>query len=273
LSVGSRIRNAAALLAAVFFALGLHRGPRYIRNFEEEEYGRDRPFIEPVSVSEGLAVYAVGSGQPGLLLPYPHAHTIAPMAQGPLAELLVGLDRTVVTFDVPGAYRSTRDPVGDMDEMLHSADETLGRLGIEGQVDMVGHSMGGLAALAFAIERPERTSRLILVGSPAAARWGLPGSRYHIWDRDYWHVIFWGIRINAGRGDLALHNNLQNLIEGASYQNKSLFTPLEIDAEDHNKGVPVRMIWSTNMYRRLSYADRLGSVRTPTLAVVGRHDP
>jgi proline iminopeptidase len=33
------------------------------------------------------------------------------------------------------------------------------------------------------------------------------------------------------------------------------------------------MIWSTNMYRRLAYADRLGSVSAPTLVLVGRHDP
>jgi proline iminopeptidase len=62
-------------------------------------------------------------------------------------------------------------------------------------------------------------------------------------------------------------------MEGASYQNKSSFAPLKIDAEDHKKGVPVHMIWSSNMVRRLSYADRLGSVRTPTLVLVSRHDP
>ena len=265
------------ILSVLFFSLGLHRTPQYIQNFEEEEYGREHPFVEPVSVVDGLAVYSVGSGEPVLLFPYPHAHTTEPMAQGPIAEILAGMGRTVVTFDVPGAYRSTREPVGDMDEMIRSADEALDRLGIQGPVDVVGHSMGGLAALAYAIERPERTRRLVLANSvsgfPAATRCGFPGSAFRIFELDYWRIIIWGIRINGGRADLALHKRLQNLMEGASYHDKAFFTPVEIDADDYEKGVPIRMIWSKNMYTGLSYADRLGEVRAPTLILAGRYDP
>jgi proline iminopeptidase len=187
------------------------------------------------------------------------------------------MGRTVVTFDVPGAYRSTRQPVGDMDEMIRSADETLDRLGIQGPVDVVGHSMGGLAALAYAVERPERTCRLVLVtslsGFPAAARWGFPGSAFRIYEPDFWRVIVWGMRLNAGRGDLALHKRLQNLMGRASYHDKSSFTPVEIDPDDAEQGVPIRTIWSRNMYSRLSYANRLAAVRASTLVLAGRHDP
>lgn len=265
------------IFSVLFFSLGLHRKPQYIQNFEEEEYGREHPFVEPVSVVDGLAVYTVGSGEPVLLFPYPHGHTTEPMAQGPIARILAGLGRTIVTFDVPGAYRSTREPVGDVDEMIRSADETLDRLGIQDPVDVVGHSMGGLAALAYAIERPERTRRLVLVtslsGFPAAARWGFPGSAFHIYEPDYWRIILWGIRLNAGRGDLALHKRLQNLMERASYHDKAFFTLVEIDADDYEKGVPIRTIWTKNMYTRLSYADRLGEVRASTLILAGRYDP
>jgi pimeloyl-ACP methyl ester carboxylesterase len=265
------------ILLALFFGLGLHRKPQYIQNFEEEEYGRAHRFVQPVSVADGLAVYAVGGGEPVLLFPYPHGHTTEPMAQSPIAEILAGMGRTVVTFDVPGAYRSTREPVGDADEMIRSADETLDHLGIQDPVDVVGHSMGGLAALAYAIERPERTRRLVLVtslsGFPAATRCGFPGSAFRIYQPDYWRIILWGIQLNAGRGDLALHKKLQNLMERASYYDKARFTPLAIDADDHETGVPIRTIWSKNMYTRLSYADRLGEVRAPTLILAGRHDP
>lgn len=261
----------------LFFTLGLHRKPRYIRNFEEEEYGRDDPFVAPVSIEDGLAVYAAGRGEPVLLFPYPHGHTTEPMAQGPLARILEGLGRRVVTFDVPGAYRSTREPTGDMEEVLRAADETLDRLGIQGPVDVVGHSMGGLAALAYAVERPERTRRLVLVtsvsGFPAAARCGFPGSAFHMTDADYWRVIIWGMRINSGRADLALHKRLYNLMASASYYDRALFSPLAVDADDHEMGVPVRMIWSKNMYSGLSYAQRLRDVQAPTLILAGRHDP
>jgi proline iminopeptidase len=266
-----------AAFLAILFSLGLHRKPRYIKNFEEEEYGSEHPFVEPVSVVDGLAIYAVGHGEPVLLFPYPHGHTTEPMAQGPIAESLLGMGRTVVTFDVPGAYRSTREPVGDMDEMIRSADETLDQLGIQGPVDVAGHSMGGLAALAYAIERPGRTRKLVLVtslsGFPAAARWGFPGSAFRIYEPDFWRIIFWGIRLNAGRGDLALHKKLQNLMGRASYHNEVFYEPVEIQTDDYEKGVPIRTIWSRNMYTRLSYADRLGEIMAPTLILAGRHDP
>ncbi len=276
-----RILIAAALVtlgvfAILFFVLGFHRKPDFIRHFEAEEYAREQPFVEPASVTDGLAVYAVGGGEPVLLFPYPHGHTTEPMAQGPIADILVEMGRTVVTFDVPGAYRSTREPVGDIDEMLHSADETLNRLGIQGPVDVIGHSMGGLAALSYAVERPDRTRRLVLVtslsGFPAAAKWGFPGSAFRFHEADFWRVIIWGMKLNAGKGDLALHKKLQNLMGRASYYDQTLFAPVKIDADDADKGVPIRTIWSKNMYSRLSYGDRLGEVQARTLIIAGRYD-
>ncbi|MCK5313784.1 MAG: alpha/beta hydrolase [Anaerolineales bacterium] len=264
------------LSGVIFFSLGLFRKPGFIHNFEEGEYSQDQPFVEPHSVSDGLAVYFVGSGEPVLLFPYPHGHTTAPMAEGPLAENLLGLGRTVITFDVPGAYRSTRPPAVDMDEMINCANETLDRLGIEGPVDVVGHSMGGLAALAFSIEHPERTNRLVLIGTfsglPSAIRWGMPGSSWNVFEAEYWNFMIWGLRVVSGRGDLALHKKLQNIMEAASYQNKRLFTPVEIEGDDYKKGIPIRMIW-TKKIRGLTYANRFELVQSPTMVLVGRHDP
>ena len=260
----------------IFIGLGFHQKPNYIRNYELEEFGRAYPFSEPVSVQDGLAVYSTGVGQVVLVFPYPHAHNSKPMIQSELAEIFNLQGRKVITFDVPGAYRSTREPIGDMDEMLRSAEETLDRLGIDRPVDVVGHSMGSLAALAFAIERPERVRRLILVGSmsgfPAAIKNGLPGSAFQMTDLDYWKLVFWGMKVNSGRGSLALHKKLANLMGKAAYHDPSLFVPLEIEADDFKKGIPIRMIWGQNVYKKLSYADRLGEVKSPTLVLVGRYD-
>jgi proline iminopeptidase len=199
------------------------------------------------------------------------------MVQDTLAEMLVEMDRSVITFDVPGAYRSRRDPVGDMDEMIRSADEALDRLGIQGQVDVVGHSMGGFTALAYAVERPQRTKKLVMItslsGFPAAARWGFPGSAFHFTHADYWRILLWGVRLNAGRGNLAMHKRMQNLMEYASYHKKDYFTHEEITMNDYEQGVPIRTIWSKNMYTRLSYADRLDEVQSSTLILAGRYDP
>jgi len=264
------------LIIVIFFSIGFHKKPRFINNFEEEEYGKVKPFVEPTLVNDGLAVYLIGDGEPVLLFPYPHGHTIEPMAQSLIAKILAEMGRSVITFDVPGAYRSTRVPTGDIDEMISSADEALNLLEIRGQVDVVGHSMGGLSALAYAIERPERTNRLVLANSmsgfPSAARCGFPGSAFRVTDPEYWQIIIWGVRLNSGRGNLALHKQLQNLMEGTSYHNKSFFIPVEIDADDYEKGVPIRTIWSRNMYNQLSFADKLGNVRARTLILAGKFD-
>jgi hypothetical protein len=74
---------------------------------------------------DGLAVYSLGSGEPLLLLPYPHGSTFRPIAEDCLAGLLAGLGRRVITFDPPGAYRSTRSMRGDMAEMIACATEAL----------------------------------------------------------------------------------------------------------------------------------------------------
>jgi hypothetical protein len=119
------IRSKVIVLAVVlllFFGLGLHQSPDWIQNFEEQEYGAASPFVEPIGVVDGLAVYREGIGEPVLLFPYPHGHTTEPMAQGPLADILFDLGRSVISFDVPGAYRSTREPIGDMAEIICCAD-------------------------------------------------------------------------------------------------------------------------------------------------------
>jgi hypothetical protein len=108
---------------------------------------------------------------------------------------------------------------------------------------------------------------------PSAARCGFPGSAFRVNEPDYCRIIIWGIRLNSGRENLALHKQLQNLMEGTSYHNNSFFSPVEIDADDYEKGFPIRTIWSRNMYKQLSYADRLGNVQAKTLILAGRYDP
>lgn len=121
--------------------------------------------IRPPRLRGGLAIYDVGAGEPGLLMPYPHGYTLRPIAEEPLARLLVGMDRRIITFDPPGAFRSTRPPRVDVSEMLECAAEALDGCQVAGDLDVVGHSMGGLCALACALERAERVRRLVLIGS------------------------------------------------------------------------------------------------------------
>lgn len=268
---------AFALVAALgSWWLGLWGKGSYATNFERGVYDRERPFVPPTLVKDGLAIYSVGEGEPILLLPYPHAGTETPMAQGELAGLLASLGRRVITFDPPGAYASTREPRVSMDEMLACSHEALDAMGITDPVDVAGHSMGGLVALAFALDRHGRVQRLLLLNSlsgfPAALRWGMPGSVWSWTQAEYWQVVFWGLRLKNGRADLATHKRLMNLMDSVSFVDKNLAPVQVIQPGDEERLTPVRFQWSNAVWD-IDYRERLREVRAPALVTGGPRDP
>lgn len=235
----------------------------------------DQP-AQPVPMVDGLAVYEIGQGHPLFLMPYPHASASSATAETPFAALLAGLPRQVLTFDPPGAYRSTRRSRAGMPEMLACALEALTALGISEPVDLIGHSMSGLCALGLAVEHPERVRRLVLVGSvsgfPAVRRWSIP----HNWrwwrDREFWQAAWWGFRLFSGWNNLAVHKRLNNLVKAASFVDKRLAALEAIEPGDEQRPPPERDDWFITL-RGVDYKDRLPDVRAPALLCVGRHDP
>jgi len=227
-------------------------------------------------IHDGLAVYQVGAGAPVLVLPYPHAGTLRPMGEDRLPQLLAGLGRKAITFDPPGAYRSTRPMSCEMAEMLDSAAESLAVAGADPPVDVVGHSMGALCALGLAVERPDLVRRLVLIGAcsgfAAVRRWSVP----HNWspwrDREWWQCLWWGIRQMTGTGNLAVYNKLANLVESASVVDRSYAEYFLVEPGDHRKPPLPRARWLRSV-RRVEYRHRLHEVQAPTLLLVGRHDP
>ena len=47
---------------------------------------QDPSVSKPTVVQDGLAIYREGSGEPVLLMPYPHGFPLQPMAEGRMAE-------------------------------------------------------------------------------------------------------------------------------------------------------------------------------------------
>jgi pimeloyl-ACP methyl ester carboxylesterase len=227
-----------------------------------------------VTVHNGLAVYRFGAGRPLLFMPYPHAvNVVGDRIPDALIQGLVGLGRQVITFEPPGAGRSTRPMRLTMEEMLDCAGEALQVHGIEGSVDVLGHSQGGVAALAFDLHCPQRVSRLILVctASGAPAYFHAPGA---IWNRshpDYLHMGLWGFvyRITGRR---APQTHMLNVIAHASWVDRSRFQSKSISLTDwFRPGQP--RVWWGQVARRFDYSGRLGEVCPPTLVLAGRHDP
>jgi pimeloyl-ACP methyl ester carboxylesterase len=224
----------------------------------------------------GLAVYRLGSGEPLLLMPAPHGFVAGSMAEGPLARLLAGFGRSVITFDPPGAFRSTRPARIDLAEMLGCATEVLAACGVGEPVDLVGHSMSGLCALGLAIDQPEAVGRLLLIGSIAGGSSVLRGRGLPLcWsfaDVRFWRAAWLGMWLRSGRGSLAQHKRMLQLIWHASYHDSTRAPMLAIDPDDARRPAPIRDRW-LQVAQSIDYSLRLAAVRAPTLVCVGRYDP
>ena len=237
--------------------------------------------MEPTEVKNGLAIYETGAGEPLLLMPYPHGYTRTRTADGGLFDLLAVPGRRVVTFDPPGAYASTRSPSVGMPEMLACAEEVIAARGLPRPVDVVGHSMGGLCALALAVERPELVKRLVIIdgltGGPAIRRHRAMPYSWGYLNPAFWGFVWRGGKISRGRGTLRDHKILQRLVMNASYHDRGFLTAHLGDIgpdrpEDRHQPPPPRDIWPVRILR-LDYARRLGEVKAATLVMTGHYDP
>ena len=229
------------------------------------------------AIIDGLAVYKIGRGEPVFLMPYPHASAAESMSKSQLARIFIEQGRTVITFDPPGVFRSTRPPKVDMNEMIDCTLETLCHFGVKTPIAFAGHSMGSLCALAFSIHHPDSVSSLILVGSTSGWR---AVSKYGIHKHPNWtpkerrKLMFWGTRIFLGFGNLAIQKNLDRMIDRASYVNCQYVREIHIAPEDRRKPAHPRARWGNYLRREnIEYGNCLASLDIPVLICAGRHDP
>jgi 2-succinyl-6-hydroxy-2,4-cyclohexadiene-1-carboxylate synthase len=115
-----------------------------------------------IDVGDGLRLHVArsGSGPPLVLL---HGFTGSAETWAPLRAAL-GAAHTAIAVDLPGHGRSTAPGDPSRYELRRFADDlarVLDALAIE-RVALLGYSMGGRAALRFALRHPERVAALIL---------------------------------------------------------------------------------------------------------------
>ena len=115
-------------------------------------------------------------------MPNPRGMVRTPEAHSPLAELLIGLGRRVVSFDPPGAFASSRPPRLGLAEMLACSHQALQVAGVAPPVDVVGHSQATLCQLALALVAPQMvrvwswSERSTAAGGPPAGPLACPGA-------------------------------------------------------------------------------------------------
>lgn len=241
--------------------------------------GGTRPWsaAAPAWVHDGLAVYNLGAGPPLLVMPNPQGMVRAPEAHSPLAALLVGLGRRVITFDPPGAFASPRPPRLGLDEMLACTQEALMVAGVAPPVDIVGHSQATLCQLALALATPHTVRSLVLVGAVDGG-WrttrrahGMPWC-WPLTDPRRWRFAALAAPLAVGRGDLARLKRLQRLYTEASFVDPSLAPAVPIEPGDRRRPPPPRARWQASV-RRVDLRPRLSEISAPALVCVGRHDP
>jgi pimeloyl-ACP methyl ester carboxylesterase len=231
----------------------------------------------PAQVSDGLAVYDLGAGPPLLLMPNPQGMVRTPEAHGPLAELLVGLGRRVVSFDPPGAFASSRPPRLGLAEMLACSHQALQVARVGPPVDVVGHSQATLCQLALALATPQMVRSLVLVGAVDGG-WrttrraaGMPWC-WPLTDPRRWRFALLATPLAVGRANMGRLKRLQQLYLDASLVDRSLVPPIRIEPGDQRRPPPRRVRWQASV-RRVDLRPRVGEISAPALVSVGRHDP
>lgn len=127
-----------------------------------------------VSDAGGRRTYVLDTGGDGVPTVLLHGGLAEASVWGEVAGML---DGRVVVPDRPGCglsdpvdYRRVPDYRADAAEWLLGVVDALG---VE-RVNLVGNSMGGYFAMAFALEHPDRVERLVLVGAGAGLDRDIP---------------------------------------------------------------------------------------------------
>jgi len=159
-----------ARVRAAELALAAHYDRTLVEHVVEPDPGAGKPGsrIRIVEYPAAGRPSAAAAALPPILLLHGVASTTA-LAVPLLASLR---DRRVLAIDWPGHGLSGAEVIPPdaplREDMIGVLDRVLEFFHL-GQVDMIGHSLGGQAALYYAVAKPARVRRLVLLGAPGAA--------------------------------------------------------------------------------------------------------
>lgn len=229
-------------------------------------------------VKNGLAFYRIGTGEPILLMPYPHASAYQPMTESQLVPILNEMGYSVLTFDPPGIYHSSEMFAEvTLAEMIACSNTLLDFFEISKSVMVAGHSQSGFCSIAFAVEFPQRVKGLILIGSVSGWKMVRTTSihkRFRWYNSTRWKMMYWGTRKMLHVSNLLIHKKLDQLVINYSFYNKNYCYTIPVEKSDNRLPDPIRAKWMVNLRKyNYDYADQLKEIKIPVLICVGKYDP
>lgn len=171
--------------------------------------------------------------------------------------------RRVLGVDQRGHGASTRDGPFVIGQLVQDLAELLKVLG-ESEIDLLGHSMGGMVALRFALEWPERVRSLILCNTtPGPFAIGAVPPPSPAWRRRWRNPLETWLRRDAVSAMVRELN--------ASPEIKRRF---EAITRYHHAQADLQAVHdlAQDISGLDSVEDRLGALRVPTLVLVGLND-
>lgn len=172
---------------------------------------------------------------------------------------VVGLRRffDIIAVDLPGFGGSAQvAPPDSIQGVAAMIKRDLAALGVE-HYSLVGCSLGGMVAQQFAIDHPERLDGLVLYGT--AAQGDLP-DRFESWDASIARLQGQDVEMLADKAIATW------FVDGA---NHPYFETCREAGRGASKDACITLM--RNM-QKWSAVEQLGTIRTPTLVVVGDRD-
>jgi pimeloyl-ACP methyl ester carboxylesterase len=179
-------------------------------------------------------------------------------------QLALGLSATmkVIRIDLPGHGYSGAPPADyTFEKFAAILEELLISLNIKGKISIIGHSMGGYAAMAFAAKFPERIESMVLMHSPAKTA---DAQSIKLRNRE-------GHFLQKGKKDLLLQVTIPSNF--APQNVGSMGTPIALLNQTSNRVAlegALRSIHAINDRRDSMHV--LQSAHYPILIIIGKYD-
>ncbi len=160
-----------------------------------------------VQLSDGITHYEISGSEAGAPVILIHGFSVPSFIYDPTFKFLSQAGLQILRYDLFGRGLSDRPPVrNNLDFFLRQLTELIEALRFTRKVHLIGLSMGGLIASAFAARRPERIASLVLIDPSGAkaldASWALRFARIPILSEIVFGQLGERILVNSAAKDL-----------------------------------------------------------------------